>query len=98
MVSAARFGREARMPVRFSFRAAALLAGALAILVYASERGLSQQHAAPLDEAQASGRNEVSFPHAKEDYFRAMDNGVPLSEDEVQGRNMWLVWTGGNDR
>jgi hypothetical protein len=86
------------MAVRFSFRGASLLAGALAILVYASERGLSQQHAAPLDEAQASGRNEASFPHAKEDYFRAMDNGVPLSDDEVQGRNMWLVWTGGNDR
>ena len=27
-----------------------------------------------------------------------MDNGVAMSADEVQGRNMWLVWTGGNDR
>ena len=27
-----------------------------------------------------------------------MDNGVALNADEVQGRNMWLVWTGGNDR
>jgi len=27
-----------------------------------------------------------------------MDNGIALSNDEVQGRNMWLLWTGGNDR
>ena len=27
-----------------------------------------------------------------------MDNGIALTPDEVQGRNMWLVWTGGNDR
>ena len=27
-----------------------------------------------------------------------MDNGVALTPDEVKGRNMWLVWTGGDDR
>ena len=27
-----------------------------------------------------------------------MDNGLALTPDEVKGRNMWLVWTGGNDR
>jgi hypothetical protein len=27
-----------------------------------------------------------------------MDGGVALTPDEVKGRNMWLVWTGGNDR
>ncbi len=27
-----------------------------------------------------------------------MDNGVQLTPDEVKGRNMWLVWTGGDDR
>ena len=35
---------------------------------------------------------------AGEDYFQAMDNGVKLSRAEVQGRNMWLVWSGDNDR
>jgi hypothetical protein len=54
--------------------------------------------AAPLDEAQLAGRNEASFPQAKEDYFHDMDNGVSMSADEVQGRNMWILWTGGNDR
>ena len=27
-----------------------------------------------------------------------MDGGVPLSVDEVKGRNTWVVWTAGNDR
>ena len=27
-----------------------------------------------------------------------MDGGTALTPDEVQGRNMWIVWTGGNDR
>lgn len=56
------------------------------------------QPAAPVDEAQRANRDVASFPQAKEDYFRDMDNGAPMSADEVQGRNMWLVWTGGNDR
>ena len=50
------------------------------------------------DEAQQAGRDAASFPAADEDYFQAMDNGLPLTPDEVKGRNMWLVWTGGNDR
>ncbi|MCI0598978.1 MAG: hypothetical protein L0Y60_05585, partial [Beijerinckiaceae bacterium] len=51
-----------------------------------------------LDEAQKAGRDAASFKHADEDYFRDMDNGVALTPDEIKGRNMWLVWTGGNDR
>ena len=51
-----------------------------------------------LDEARMAGRDAASFPHASEDYFHDMDGAVSLTEDEVKGRNMWLVWTGGNDR
>jgi cytochrome c5 len=51
-----------------------------------------------LDEAKRAGRTAESFPAADEDYFRDMDKGVTLTPDEVKGRNMWLVWTGGNDR
>jgi hypothetical protein len=51
-----------------------------------------------LDEARLAGRDAASFPAADEDYFRDMDGGVTLTTDEVKGRNMWLVWTGGNDR
>ncbi|HYZ61632.1 MAG TPA: hypothetical protein VE650_04200, partial [Acetobacteraceae bacterium] len=54
--------------------------------------------AQPQDEAKRAGRAASTLTHAIEDYFRDMDNGVPLNEAEVRGRNMWLVWTGGNDR
>jgi len=51
-----------------------------------------------LDEAMLAGRGASTFPHAGEDYFHDMDGGVALTADELKGRNMWLVWTGGNDR
>ena len=43
-----------------------------------------------------------SFRFADEDFFRDMDqtkNGpLKLTENQIRGRNMWLVWTGGDDR
>ena len=57
-----------------------------------------------LDEALSASpsRDASSFSAADEDYFHDMDqdrNGpVALSREEIQGRNTWLVWTGGNDR
>ena len=55
------------------------------------------------DEAMRAGRPPESFPAAGEDeagndYFSAMDNGSSFTPDEVKGRTMWIVWTGGNDR
>ena len=69
---------------------------ALALLALIGCTGLA--NAQPLDEARRAGRTAASLPHAGEDYFRDMDNGIALTPDEVRGRNMWLVWTGGNDR
>jgi hypothetical protein len=51
-----------------------------------------------LDEALVVGREAATFPAADEDYFRAMDGGVPLTLEEIKGRNSWIVWTAGNDR
>jgi hypothetical protein len=51
-----------------------------------------------LDEARLAGRDAASLPAADEDYFHAMDGGIPLKPEEVKGRNTWIVWTGGNDR
>jgi hypothetical protein len=51
-----------------------------------------------IDEARQAGRAAQSFAAADEDYFQAMDGGIALTPDEVKGRNMWIVWTGGNDR
>ena len=51
-----------------------------------------------LDEALRAGRTAASFPAAGDDYLRDMDGGVSLSPAEMQGRNTWVLWTGGNDR
>ena len=50
------------------------------------------------DEAMRANRTAASMPAADEDYFRDMDGGLALTPEEVQGRNMWIVWTGGDDR
>ena len=50
------------------------------------------------DEAMIAGRTAASFPAADEDYFHDMDGAMPLTKEQIEGRNMWLVWTGGNDR
>jgi hypothetical protein len=47
-------------------------------------------------------RLPASFQFADEDYFHDMDQTkdgpLPLTRDQIQGRNMWMVWTGGDDR
>jgi hypothetical protein len=72
----------------------------LSICLLLSSAGLADlaRGQAVIDEARQVGRSAQSFPAADEDYFRAMDGGIALTPDEVKGRNMWLVWTGGNDR
>lgn len=50
------------------------------------------------DEAMQAGRTAASFPQADEDWFHDMDNGIALTPEEARGRNMWIVWSGGNDR
>lgn len=49
------------------------------------------------DEAHLAGWAAEDFPQPAEDWFHDMDGGVELSEDEIRGRNTWLVWTGGNE-
>src|SRR6516164_8457829 len=50
-----------------------------------------------VDEARKVGRAAQTFPAADEDYFKGMDGGVALTSGEVEGRNTWIVWTGGDD-
>ncbi|QXQ08014.1 hypothetical protein KX816_08520 [Sphingosinicellaceae bacterium] len=56
--------------------------------------------AAVEDEAVRAGMavDGKGFRHASEDYFHDMDNGVALTPAEIRGRNMWNVWTAGDDR
>jgi hypothetical protein len=51
-----------------------------------------------VDEAKAAGRTPESLIAADEDYFHDMDGGIALTQNEVRGRNNWIVWTAGNDR
>lgn len=51
-----------------------------------------------LDEAKRAGRGPETLPGATENYFTLMDGGITLAPAEIQGRNNWMVWTGGNDR
>jgi len=57
-----------------------------------------------LDEAMRAGVAAEDMVRATDDYFHEMDfnlvNGrtPTFTTDEIAGRNMWLVWTGGNDR
>jgi hypothetical protein len=51
-----------------------------------------------LDEAMRAQRSSDSLKAADEDYFHDMDGGPPLTRAQIEGRNTWIVWTGGNDR
>jgi hypothetical protein len=41
------------------------------------------------------GRKPDDFPA---DVFKPLDGGIALSPDEIQGRNTWNLWTGGNEQ
>jgi hypothetical protein len=57
-----------------------------------------------VDEATRAGLTPQHLPAATEDYFRGMDFNLVhgrtpvFTQAEIEGRNMWMVWTGGNDR
>jgi hypothetical protein len=70
-----------------------------ALLVFAGA-AIAQRAGHVLDEAKRAGWDPARFHHADEDYFHDMDGGAALGlgPQEITGRNMWLVWTGGNDR
>jgi hypothetical protein len=72
----------------------ALLLGTIALAV----AGCGGHAATVSDEAKAAGRAPASFTAADEDFFHAMDGGIPLTSDEIKGRDTWIVWSGGNDR
>jgi hypothetical protein len=82
---------------RFHFRCMQA-AGVAALLFLVSSCGNTPKPGEVQDEARRAGRPAASFPAADEDYFHDMDGGITLTPDEIKGRNMWLVWTGGNDR
>ena len=78
-------------------RLCAYLALVLVLIVIAA-CGSKDKSGKVKDEALRAGRTAESFPAADEDYFHDMDGAPKLSREEIMGRNMWIIWTGGNDR
>jgi hypothetical protein len=82
--------------LRMRRRGARLLLAAILVTI---GLGASRPRAETIqDEAMHAGRTAGSFKAATEDYFHDMDGGLTLTPTEIQGRNTWNVWTGGNDR
>ncbi len=70
------------------------LLGAAAVVVVVA--GCDRAPRYPPDDAKATGLTAAEFPQASEDVFRRMDGGIRLTEDEIKGRNTWILWTAGN--
>lgn len=68
-----------------------LLTLALTVMV-----GCDRDSGPAQDEAKAAGLGPEDFPQATADYFHEMDGGIELTEEEVMGRNTWMIWTAGN--
>jgi hypothetical protein len=86
------------------------LAGLLAAVCLGLGRGPAAE-CTIIDEAKALGKTAADFPADGYDYFREMDmrpdgtvdaNGnsklkpLDLGQDEIKGRNTWMMWCGGN--
>jgi hypothetical protein len=85
--------------LNFDWRVARTAAlGLFLALILGACRSHEPEPGTVLDEARMAQRNAESFKAADEDYFHDMDGGIELTQAEIQGRNTWIVWTGGNDR
>jgi len=57
-----------------------------------------------LDEAKRAGATADQLVRPTDDYFHGMDDNIvdgrppTFTQAEIEGRNMWMVWTGGDDR
>lgn len=87
------------MKIRKRYVALAIVAAVVIWLVFSGPR---PGHV--VDEAKQAGLTAAAFNPIERidmarDYFHEMDRGVTLeTKSEVNGRNMWILWTGGNDR
>jgi hypothetical protein len=87
--------------VRFALSACA------AVVLASTATGCAPRQPRPgtvLDEAMQAKVNPADLVRPTDDYFRDMDYNLvhdkrpTFTQPEIEGRNMWLVWTGGDDR
>jgi hypothetical protein len=83
---------------------AALAAAAIAIAAAGCGGNDGPEPGTVQDEAMRAGLTAEHFVRPTDDYFRDMDDNLvngtrpTFTQPEIEGRNMWIVWTGGNDR
>src|SRR5215471_1118285 len=74
------------------------------VLSFAACTSRGPQPGTQLDEAALANVTPERLPAATEDYFHDMDYNVVrgvrpvFTQREIEGRNMWMVWTAGDDR
>ena len=78
--------------------AAVTSAAACALLLIGCSLFRTSVKPGTVDEPMQAGLKVDHFKPAEDPYFAAMDGGIHLSPQEEAGRNMWIVWSGGNDR
>jgi hypothetical protein len=48
------------------------------------------------DDAKAAGKTIADFPQATSRALNDMDGGIAVDDDELRGRNTWILWTAGD--
>ena len=80
--------RISTVMVVLGFLVVAITAVALSIALWPAEE--------IRDDAMMAGLSAADFPQLEVDVFAELDQGVALSPEAVQGRNTWILWTGGS--
>ena len=52
----------------------------------------------PVATDSAGGRSTAELPQTAANVFKEMDGGIELTEDEIKGRNTWILWTAGSEQ
>lgn len=87
------------MRIRKRYIALAIVVAAILVINFSGPRSGHVDDEAKQAGLTAAAFNPIAQVDPANDYFKDMDRGVTLeSSHEINGRNMWLLWTGGNDR
>jgi hypothetical protein len=63
-----------------------------------SPDGVADAASGPIAERLWLPSSAADLPQTTSHLLDGMDNGVPLSDAELSGRNAWILWTAGNHR
>jgi hypothetical protein len=87
------------MKIRKRYVALVIVLGASRMVLFSGPRAGRVTDEAMRAGLTAAAFNPIVHVDPSNDFFKDMDRGVKLEDShEINGRNMWLLWTGGNDR